>query len=227
MPSWIITALCGLRDAVNPCVLTTMTFFLFILYELKKRRISVNWYAAFFIALMFVASLACNLSVFIEILYSETFYHIARKFYLIAGIVLTVCGCIHFIDWLKLKRHQAPLIFPVIEGLQAEGVGRQHPGIILLLTLTAFIMTPLSTVWPINGYVLVYSALLSVPGRMIETYLMMFVYYAVQVVPLVAIFVFLSSQYFFRLTQERPALVKIIQSAVTLSLGTGLIYIFH
>src|SRR6185503_10310104 len=119
--SSIIAALCGLKYSINPCALTTICCFLFLVGDFKKRRLNTAWYAALFIAVVFVALILFNLGVLMSILYADYFFIFARRFYLVFGVLLAGCGVLHWRDWWRLKRGaQSSLLFPVVVGTDEE-----------------------------------------------------------------------------------------------------------
>lgn len=231
MPSWIITALCGFRDALSPCALTTVFGLLFFVSELRKRRISSSWFAALFIVISFISFLAFCLGVFLPTLYSDGFYSLAQIIYLVIGCVFVIAGFIHLRDWWMLKQGKSSsLFFAMVSAEDQEDLrkgGRPNFLLILLITVTAVVLSALTTVWPMDPYVLFYSTYLLVPGKTVEAYVMMFVYCVSFIVPLAGSFVFISSGLFSKWVREIPSFVKITMSALTFAVGTGLIYIFH
>jgi cytochrome c biogenesis protein CcdA len=227
-PPYIIAAFCGLKDSINPCAFVTLFAFLFLVSEMRKRRIHVSWHAALFITAAFVAFLSISFDALMPILYSEEFFRLARKVYFILGILFLLVGALHMRDWWYLRRHlKGPLFFPIVEGDEEDSKGRVNIIRIFLIVAMAAALAALSTIWPTDAYILLYSTFLVVPGRKIETYAMLFVYNFVLVWPLLASYIFVSSDYFSKLARKSPSMVKITLSALTFSVGSGLLYIFH
>src|ERR1041385_5721703 len=230
MSSYIIFALCGLKDSVNPCALTTAFGLALVVSELRKRRWNASWYSALFIAASFLTMHLTSLGALMPILYSIGFYRLARVVYFIIGIALTVCGLVHFRDWWILKRSagkKKTLSFPLGVSTNDEPMRPLNIRTIAPVLVLSIFLSLLSTIGPTSSYVLFYSSFLPVPGKTVETYLMILIYNFMYVLPLIGIFLMISSGFLVDLIHKRLPLVKIILSALTLSVGTGLIYIFH
>jgi hypothetical protein len=230
MSSLIISALCGLKDALNPCSFTTIVVLLLLVPELRKRQLDAAWYGALFIAVSFVSLLAYNLGVLVPFLYSDYFYLAARKMYLAAGIVLCLIGILHFRDWWMLRRPgSSSLIFPtVVCNDDLDTTKRKFDfKIIVLMIVLSVLLSALGTIWPMDRYVMLYSSFLLLPGKRVETYGMLFFYSLFLVLPLAGCFIIVTSQRFSTWAMKFPSVVKIVTSALMLSIGAGLIYVFR
>jgi len=228
IPSAVIVALCGLKDSFNPCALVTVLFLLFLVSELRKRRINASRYAALFISAVFVWLLVLSLDALMPIIYSSDFLKTARMFYMAAGFLLAVCGAIHMVDWVRMRRQgDNPPVFPLVSVPDSEPEWRMDIKLVFLTVFSAAFLSSLSTIWPPDGYVSFYLSFLYLPGKTVETYILMLVYNFFSMASLVAAYVLVSSGFFAKSVRQNPSMVKIIISAFTLSLGTGLIYIFY
>jgi len=228
IPSTVIVALCGLKDSFNPCALVTVLFLLFLVSELRRRRIHASRYAALFISAVFIWLLVLSLDALMPIIYSSGFLKAARVFYIVAGFFLAVCGAVHLGDWLRMRRQgNKPSFFPLVSVPDAEPEWRMDIKIVFLTVFSAALLSTLSTIWPPDGYVSFYLSFLYLPGKTAETYILMLIYNLSLMASLIAAYVLVSSRLFARSVRQNPAMVKIIISAFTLSLGTGLIYIFY
>jgi hypothetical protein len=223
-----IIALCALKDAVNPCALVIMTALLYAVAELRRRGFNAPWGAALYIAAVFMTLLVLSLGALMSILYTEAFYSSARKFYLVIGLLFLVGGGLHWCDWMRLRRPREGdrLFFPFVLIGEDAGTRLNIPATVLVIG-SAVLLSALSTIWPMDPYVTFYSSFLMLPGKTIETYITLFVYNFVFVLPFIGVFVFVSSDYFSKLVRKVPSMVKIVESALTLALGAGLVYIFR
>ncbi len=206
-----------------------MCCFLFLVGDFKRRRLNAPWYAALFIAVVFIALIVFNLGALMTILYADDFFIFARRFYYVFGVLLVVCGALHWRDWWRLKQDaQASLFFPMVVATD-EDVSKERVSITVIAPLiaAAVFLCALSTIWPADLYITIQSGFLYMPGRFVESYLIVLVYNFVIALAFVGIFIFISSGFFSNWVQKNLSMFKIILSALTLSLGTGLIYVFR
>ncbi len=227
--SFVIVALCAVRDSLNPCHTVTLFGLLLLVSELRKRHLDASWHAAIFISAVFLALFQFSLGALMPVLYSEMFYRTARVIYFSVGILLFLAGAFHLRDWWRLKRNgpASPQFFAMVTD---EGRQMQDKGGIKMIALTivsAVLLSMLSTVWPADPYIMFNASFITLPGKLPEVYAMLFFYHFFLIVPMLGVFVFVSSGYFAKAVKKAPAMVKIILSALTLALGAGLMYLFQ
>jgi len=224
-----MAAFYGLKDSINPGALTMLFCFLFMVAELRRRRVQASWYAALFCVTVFVASLFLAVGILMPILYSDQFFDFSGRVYVLGGIVLSACGAIHLRDWWQIKRagDKAQLFFPLVTDGHEEPEGRPDKRVIFGVMLLSFALSALNTIWPPSEYISFYTNFIYMPGKRMETCGMLLIYHFVRVLLMVGVFVFVSSNKFSSLVKTAPSMVKIVLSALTVSLGVSILYIFH
>ncbi|GEM_PF-4464215 len=217
----------GLVDAVNPCLLAALSFFILMVFEFARRRMNAAKYAAFFIATFYISLLLFSMGVLMQILSAKQFFAAGRFFYVFAGVLLAVCGAVHLRDWWGLTRlrERHSIVIPFVTGPYEQGTSDIR---ILIITIaTAVILAALSTLWPANPYIFINSNYLFVPGKTLEVFLMLLVYNFMFVIPFLGIFLLVESDLFSRWVHQAPSMVKVVLSALLIALGSSLVYIFH
>jgi hypothetical protein len=227
--SLVIPALCGLKDSINPCHSVTVFCLIFLVSELRKRHLDASWHAAVFIAAVFLALFQFNFGALMPVMYSDGFYEASRVIYLVIGFLFFMAGAFHLRDWWYL-RYPGPKRSQFFAIVTDEGRDMRQKGGVRAIAVTvaaAVGLSAISTIWPADPYILYNASFSTLPGKLPEVYLILFVYHFVFVLPMLGIFIFVSSGYFSRAVKKAPAMVKVILASLTMSLGTGLIYIFQ
>ena len=217
----------GLVDAFNPCLLLTIFFLVFLVFEFAKRGINVPKHSAFFITVFFISSLLFGMGLFMHILYAKKFFEAGRIFYICAGAVLAFWGAVHLRDWWVLTRRgkEYPMRAPLTVGPYKTGASSIK--ISVFLSVAAFVFAALSTLWPSNHYILVSSAYLLVPGKTVEVLAILLIYNFMLVIPFLGVFVLIESDLFSRWVHRIPSMIKIVLSSLLIALGGSLMYIFR
>ena len=94
----------GLKDALNPCNLSTMVMFVALLDWLRRRQLPYVSWGWLFIIFSYTASLFFSTGGLMSILYSILFFKTVRIIYAVIGVTFIIVGVIHLMDWIRIKR---------------------------------------------------------------------------------------------------------------------------
>lgn len=228
----------GLRDALNPCALATGAFFLLLLYVVWGRRMNVRGWGALFVLIVYAVSFVLSCGYGLAELYSYWFRNGIDAVYYWLGFVLALIGIMHLLDWLTVKRKGLKgkffFAYPVRLSPQGQAVSKGRPGrvaLICFLTVAMAVVLPvLANVWAPSAAMAVILNDLMMPGRVQVTMVSVAIYQAFCLWPLILL-AWLAAWFpvqvqAFKAPDMAVSFYKVVVSAVFLSIGCSLIYLF-
>ncbi len=97
----------GIKDSINPYVLSTTLIFILLLYAIKKDKLPSHIFSAFFIGGYVFSVFGLILGTFDPLLNNLLFTQIVRIANFILGLMFLLVGLINLRDWWRLKQHDA------------------------------------------------------------------------------------------------------------------------
>ena len=246
LPSSPLTAILyilylGIKNSVNPCALTTILVFQLFIRQFGYNRSIVLRSGAIFITTVLAIYVLLTFGFLDQFLGQMAVQNSIFITYWVLSIMFIVVGGIHFVDWIRFQKSNNlnSFIIRVPDFLTQKdtntAVVGEHKNLsdkIFLgsTVILAIVLALLASLWPQDSYIYISSYYLASRGKQILG-LLSFVFYGLgYVAPLLVIW---STIFYITRSQKRiehllksVSLIKIILSALFISVGAGLIYFF-
>lgn len=232
----------GLQDAINPCGLASLIIFISFLSVVAKTRKRLIWCGLIVILAAGMAKAVFVLGEFDALLQQTFVFDMIRGLYLVLSFVFIFCGIVHFKDWTGYKRDQKKeaFIFKVptyfkedfsaIVKVPAKKIKIIFLtlGLFLLSVIIGFFMAVMESLLG-HDYALfvdffrqghtAISLIFSLILFSVSSWFLMVGFW-------ILLIWFFSSQKFRKSIIESVSFIKILSSAIYLSSGLGLLYVF-
>lgn len=227
----------GIKDSINPYVLSSMLIFVLLLYGVKKDKLPRNTFSAFFIGGYVLSTFGLILGTFDAFLNNLLFTQVVRVSNLILGLIFVCVGLINLRNWWRLKQHDAfnqlvvkAILFFSDETIKGKKIGWFRIQWIRLGSFFWGILAALlGSAWGPDRDLYVMFAYLVKGNNLIEGFWGIGIYSFVQAWMLFFIW-FLTV--FIRLSvssqtwiEKNISFIKIIGAAIFISIGLGISYL--
>lgn len=152
----------GLRDGLNPCIFMTCAVFIVHGLWLKRRFVRMGWLRIVFGLVYALGVLAFNFGLGQSIILQKSFVFTAKILYFALGVWAFVLGILFFKDWVLIHRGN-----PVQEA-RGETINFFSAGgmaVFLTTVILAVVFSALSTLWPIDRYIIVLGNVAIIRGQ--------------------------------------------------------------
>ena len=200
----------GMEDGINPCFLISFSVILLGMLWFKRAGISRLW-VLFFLVVMMVSTFAFNCGFWDKVVLNNYFQIAARAIYLLLAVTIGLKGFQFLRQWISmLKGNEIKPEAPVKVKLE--------PFVItVILLVVGFVLSMLSTLWPINSYIMTFSIYMMLPGKLIVLGPLVFIY------TIVSFWFVCIAIPVFALESRNQRLFKMIAAVSLLSASIGVI----
>ncbi len=207
---WWIPLAAGLKDGINPCLLITAALILLGLLWFKKVGINQLWVLLLMVSII-LSSFLFNCGFLEKIVLNKSFQFLARGVYVVLSIGVGLQGFKFLKQWYSLSKGNK-IAFEGPIKIKAPAIG-----LIFFLILIGFLLSLLSSLWPVNYYIMVFSIYMMMPGQLISLGSLIFIY-TVLTLWVVYMVIFVPC-----LEVRNQRLFKIIAAAIFLSASLSII----
>lgn len=236
----------GLQDSTNPCALTTLVIFAIFIFYFGDTRRKIFWLGLGFILATFNTWLAIIMGRFDQILVLPAVSQILKVIYLTIAMVFIALAYLNLKDWwsfLKTKdihsmKIKLPLTVERLYNYSKTKIVNPLPSakktskmkMFFSAYIAGFLLTFLGSMWPPHQNVLLILYSFGLQGNLSEALFITALYGLAFVLPLIIAFILLwrfgGVPGIVSNGDRLISRIKIISSAVLLSMGLGIIYIF-
>ncbi len=212
---WFIAAAAGLRDGLNPCIFMTCAVFIALGLWLKISPVRAGWLRLIFALIYALTFLGFNFGPGQMLLFHKNFILTAKVLYLILGIGAFILGIVFIKEWYLLR-------FKDKTNSDGKGISsRQDIKLqVLLMVVLGIGLSALSTLWPINNYMMLLGNEALLKGQWSVIAPLLTCYVLLSMWPLWFVWAFLD------INDLRPSLSTIFCAAIFFTASTVMILIF-
>ena len=165
----------GVQDSLNPCALMTAAIMIALHSWLGSNSIKPGKFLAIFMVVLAAVSLAFNLGFFVALWSLPQVQKVSAVLYKVLAVIALVLGCLFFYDWVRLARGADPQTLPG-RRLFRPTAGPSRKLAVGVAIIAALVVGIINTVWPPNYYVSLIANNFLLPGRRLQTALLLSVY---------------------------------------------------
>lgn len=199
----------GLQDGLNPCIFMTSAVFIALGPWIKKK---------YFVLVYALSTLFFNFGSGQIFVFQKNFVFAAKVIYFILGVWAFILGVLFLKDWFLMRRGLPASV--MARGSDDTSRGRSNLFGVLTVVL-AIALSALSTLWPINNYIMLLGneALLRGQGTRVMPLLAGYIFFSMWA--LWFVWVFLS------IKNLKPSLLRIFCASIFFTASSCMIFIFR